>query len=78
MPAPTRKTHQLIIEDIMAFKARANVSYIDSVLEYCTSNNIEPEAIVKIIKSSKSLINMIKGEAVELHFLKRTADAAEE
>lgn len=78
MPVPTRKTHQLIIEDILDIKTTANTTCIDAVIEYCSRNNIEPDSIVKVLKSSKPLIALIESEAIGLHYIRRDAELAEE
>ena len=50
-----------------------NMSYIDAIIHFCEQNNIEVEAVPKLI--SKPLKEKIKYEASELNFLKRSSRA---
>jgi len=49
------------------------MSYIDAVVFFCEQNNIDVESVSKLI--SKPLKEKIKGEAMELNFLKRSSRA---
>ena len=50
-----------------------SMNYIDAIVHYCESNEIELESVPKLI--SKPLKEKIKYEAQELNFLKRTSRA---
>ena len=50
-----------------------NMNYIDAIVYFCDNNNIDVEAVPKLI--SKPLKEKIKYEAQELNFLKRSSRA---
>ena len=58
----------LTIEEIVKEK---ELSYIDAVLYYAQTSEIEPEAMAKML--NQSIKDKIEVEAQELHLLKRTA-----
>lgn len=60
-----------IIEELV--KVNDNMNYIDAIIYYCESNNLEVEAVVKLI--SKPLKEKLKCDAINLNFLKRTSRA---
>ena len=47
------------------------LSYMDAVLHYADTSDIEPEAMAKML--NQSVKDKIEVEAQELHLLKRTA-----
>ena len=49
------------------------MNYIDSIVHYCESNDIEIESVSKLI--SKPLKEKLKGEALKLNFMKKTTKA---
>ena len=49
------------------------MSYIDAIIHFCEQQSIDVESVPKLI--SKPLKEKIKGEAMELNFLKRTTRA---
>ena len=49
------------------------MNYIDAIVEYCTSNNIEVESVGKLV--SKPLKEKLRYDATELNYLKRTSHA---
>ena len=49
------------------------MNYIDAIVYFCDNNNIDVEAVPKLI--SKPLKEKIKYEAQELNFLKRSSRA---
>jgi hypothetical protein len=59
------------IESLVQFNAEMN--YIDAIIHFCESNNIDLESVPKLI--SKPLKEKIKYEAMELNFLKKTSRA---
>ncbi len=58
----------LTIEEIVKEK---ELSYMDAVLHYAETSEIEPEAMAKML--NQSIKDKIEVEAQELHLLKRTA-----
>ena len=50
-----------------------DMNYIDAIVYFCEKNNIDVESVPKLI--SKPLKEMIKYEAMELNFLKKTSRA---
>ena len=58
----------LTIEELVREK---ELSYIDAVLHYAQTSEIEPEAMAKML--NQSIKDKIEVEAQELHLLKRTA-----
>ena len=58
----------LTIENIVQEK---ELSYMDAVLYYAQTSEIEPEAMAKML--NQSIKDKIEVEAQELHLLKRTA-----
>ena len=66
-------TKSKFAEEIESFVQRHELSYIDSIVEYCEKNNIDIESVSKLI--SKPLKERLKCEAMELNFLKKTTRA---
>ena len=58
----------LTIEELVREK---ELSYIDAVLYYAQTSEIEPEAMAKML--NQSVKDKIEVEAQKLHLLKRTA-----
>ena len=56
----------------MLFRSKS-LSYIDAVVDYCETNNLEIEVIAKIITGA--LKSKIKIEAEELHLLPKSNTA---
>jgi hypothetical protein len=50
-----------------------DMSYIDAIIHYCDSNEIELEIVPKLI--SKPLKEKLKHEAQQLNFIKKTSRA---
>ena len=57
-----------IIEKIVNNK---KMTYIDALVYYCAENNMEPETVGKLVQGF--LKNKIREEAINLHFLPKTA-----
>ena len=49
------------------------VNYIDAIVQYCDTNNIEVESVSKLI--SKPLKEKLKWDATQLNFMKKTSMA---
>ena len=60
-------------EDIEALVLKTNMNYIDAIVEYCATNNIEVESVGKLV--SKPLKEKLRYDATELNYLKRTSRA---
>ena len=54
-------------------QVNTEMNYIDAIIHFCEQNNIDVEAVPKLI--SKPLKEKIKYEASELNFLKRSSRA---
>jgi len=54
-------------------QVNADMNYIDAIVHFCESHNIDLESVPKLI--SKPLKEKIKYEAMELNFLKRSSRA---
>jgi hypothetical protein len=50
-----------------------NINYIDAIVHYCETNEVEIESITKII--SKPLKEKLKWDATRLNFMKKTSRA---
>jgi len=59
----------MTIENIVK-ESNKTINYIDAIVEYCESKDIEVESIVKLI--APSLKEKIKAEATRLNYIKRT------
>lgn len=57
-----------IIEDIVFNK---NMTYIDAISYYCEQNKMEPETAGKLVQGV--LKQKVREEAIDLHFLPKTA-----
>ena len=64
----TAKEFFVKIEDIVA---DTSMSYMDAVLYYCESNNMEPETVAQLVNTK--LKAQIREEAEELNFFPKTA-----
>jgi hypothetical protein len=58
----------LIIENLVL---QTKMSYLDAVSHYCEENKIEPETVGKLVQGT--LKQKIREEAIDLHFLPKTA-----
>ena len=58
-------------EDIEALVLKSNYSYIEAIVYYCESNDIELDLVGKLV--SRPLKEKIRCEAMDLNFLKKTS-----
>ena len=58
-------------DDIEQLVLKTKMNYIDAIVEYCETNNIEVENVGKLV--NKPLKDKIKCEAMELNYLKKTS-----
>lgn len=61
-------------EDIEKLVNTTGMNYIDAVVEYCSTNNIEVESVSKLI--SKPLKEKLRYDATQLNYLKGSANAS--
>ena len=66
-------TPQKFAIEIEKIVAEDELNYIDAIIHYCESNNLEVESITKLI--SKPLKERLKWDATRLNFMKRTSRA---
>ena len=66
-------TPQKFAIEIEKIVANDELNYIDAIIHYCDSNNLEVESITKLI--SKPLKERLKWDATRLNYMKRTSRA---
>ena len=66
-------TPQKFAMEIEKIVAEDELNYIDAIIHYCESNNLEVESITKLI--SKPLKERLKWDATRLNFMKPTSRA---
>ena len=66
-------TPQKFAMEIEKIVANDELNYIDAILHYCETNNLEVESITKLI--SKPLKERLKWDAIRLNFMKKTSRA---
>ncbi len=66
------KTANNILQEIDNLVNIKNISYMDACLHYCERNNIEPDFIGELIKSSSLFKSRLQSEAEDLNFLPKS------
>jgi len=66
-------TQSKFSSDIEMSVRESNLSYIESIVQYCEDNNIEIESVSKLL--SKPLKERLRCEAMQLNFLKKSSRA---
>ena len=66
-------TPQKFAMEVEKIVAEEDFNYIDAIVYYCDSNNLEIESITKLI--SKPLKEKLKWDATRLNFMKATSKA---
>ena len=66
-------TPQKFAMEIESIVAEQSLNYIDSICQYCETNEIEVESVSKLI--SKPLKERLKYDAINLNFMKKTSRA---
>ena len=66
-------TPQKFAMEIEKIVANDELNYIDAILHYCETNNLEVESITKLI--SKPLKERLKWDATRLNYMKKTSRA---
>lgn len=73
MKIPSVKSPSEFIVEIETIVKNKGVEYLDAVLLYCESHNIEVEMVASIIKQNSFLKSKIQIEAENLNMVKRTS-----
>lgn len=60
-----------IIETIMDTKSE-EITYMDAIVDYIESNNLEIDVMASIIKRSQVLKELLREESETLHLLEKT------
>jgi hypothetical protein len=66
---PKIKTSNSILREIELLVATKRISYIDAALYYCETNNVEPDIVGDVIRSSSVFKQRVQVEAEDLNFL---------
>ena len=66
-------TPQKFAMEIEKIVAEDELNYIDAIIHYCESNNLEVESMTKLI--STPLKERLKWDATRLNYMKRTSRA---
>lgn len=66
-------TQSKFSSDIEMSVRESNLSYIESIVQYCEDNSIEIESVSKLL--SKPLKERLRCEAMQLNFLKKSSRA---
>ena len=67
-------TKEKFAEDIEYLVRRTKMNYIDAIVDYCEERSIEVESVGKLM--SKPLKEKVRMDAIELNYLKGSADAS--
>ena len=59
--------------EIEKIVSEENINYIDAIVHYCETNELEVESVTKLV--SKPLKEKLKWDATRLNFMKRTSRA---
>ena len=59
--------------EIETIVSKEKINYIEAICQYCEDNDIEIESVSKLI--SKPLKEMLKYDAIQLNFMKKTSRA---
>lgn len=60
------------LEEIEELVWKHDISYMDAVVLYCEDNNVDIEALAKVIKSNENLKGLIQLEAEGLNYLPKS------
>jgi len=70
---PKIRTSNTVLREIELIVSQKNVSYIDAALYYCEKNNLEPDMIGDMIRSSPIFKSKVQIEAEKLNFLPKAS-----
>lgn len=66
---PKIRTSNTVLRDIELIVSEKSISYIDAALYYCEQNNLEPDMIGDMIRTSPIFKQKVQIEAEKLNFL---------
>lgn len=66
-------TTEKFIKDIESLVIRGNIDYLDAVIHYCETNNVEIEAAAMIIRNNIRIKSKLQSECEGLNFLPKRA-----
>lgn len=66
-------TTEKFIKDIESLVTRGNIDYLDAVVHYCETNNVEIEAAAIIIRNNIRIKSKLQSECEGLNFLPKRA-----
>jgi hypothetical protein len=66
-------TTEKFIKDIESLVTRGNIDYLDAVVHYCETNNVEIEAAAMIIRNNIRIKSKLQSECEDLNFLPKRA-----
>lgn len=67
------KTPSQFSMEIESLVKEKKISYLDAVMHYVETNQVEIESVASLIKSSQILKSKLHNDAEELNLVKRTA-----
>ena len=62
-----------ITKDIIDLVEDLDISFMEAIIRYCDTRQIDIEYIGKLIKGNEFLRSSVQTEAEDLHFLKKSA-----
>ena len=66
------KTPNNILVEIETLVSQKGLTYIDAMLHYCDKNQIEPDVLGEMVRSSHLFKQKVQLEAEDLNFLPKT------
>ena len=63
------------LSDIATLKETTDFTYMEAVVYWCEIHKLEVEAVASIVKSDKVLKSMLKSEAQDLNYIKKSKKA---
>lgn len=66
-------SYEVFSKQIEALCEQRNIEYIDAIIHWCESNNVEVEYAANLIKKNQVLKLKVQREAEDLNFIKKTA-----
>jgi len=75
-PLLSNITFEVFSKQIETLCNERNIEYIDAIVHWCESNNVEVEYAANFIKKNQVLKLKVQREAEDLNFIKKTARLA--
>tara|TARA_R110000823_G_scaffold205137_6_gene336097 strand:+ start:568 stop:795 length:228 start_codon:yes stop_codon:yes gene_type:complete len=69
----TKLSPQTFYVEIDKLVCQLNISYMDAVVHYCETNNLEIETAASIIRNNSKIKAIVQNEGEDLNLLPRTA-----